>query len=66
MGLGEEVRAKDTLCSSYLFTELDPWSFLLPCARHTSAAGPLIRTAGLLTSLAVAIATSTHMAHSAF
>ena len=60
------MRAKDTLCLSYLLAELGPWFFLPPCARHTSAARPLIRTAGLLTSLAVAIATSTHMVHSAF
>ena len=66
VGLGEEVMGQDTLCSSYQMAKLEPQSFLLPGAHHTSASGPLLRTAGLLRSLAVAIATFTYMVHSAF
>lgn len=54
---------QDTLRSSFQMAKLEAQSFLLPGAHHTSASGPLLRTAGLLRPLAVAIATLTYMVH---
>lgn len=55
---------QDTLASGHNIAKLEPESFLLPCAHHTSGSGPLLRTAGLLRILAPAFAAFTYMVHS--
>lgn len=63
VGPGEEGSGLDALPSGH-GAELEPDFFpSTPCAHHTSASGPLTKTAGLLRFLAIAVSTFTCMVH---